>query len=123
MRLLFQQQKIAVLQEVGSGEPAHTSAHDDNFMALGNGRNCKVVTIAHLMANGIAFAINLRSVAGGLRQQRQVHGAASCDRTCDHDLDKFSAIGAHRLSILFSFFLGRLDYLRSSSFSALNASA
>src|SRR5262249_39715660 len=57
VRLFFEQKKIALLQKVCRGESADAAAHDHYVMLCARWGFSECFPIAHLMADGVLFAI------------------------------------------------------------------
>src|SRR5437016_3215324 len=82
-------EKIMIAQQIGGGESADAPAHDDHIMFCGRRRTCKCFAIAHLMADGVFFAVQ-RGCRGSLRlcNEGKIDWTSRRDRSGYNEFDE-----------------------------------
>jgi len=79
MWLFFQQEKVALAQQIGRTEPAHAAADDHYIVARGNRRAREDLAISDLVANLVVFALHGGWLLALRGQKRKIHRAAGCN--------------------------------------------
>src|ERR1700690_1923522 len=99
MGLLFEKQRVAMLQAIRRRKATDASSDDYDIVFRGSRRPRKYPAVAYLMADAVVLAIH----AGGsgvrpcalCRDQREIDRAPGGYGSCPNELDEVPAIGAH----------------------------
>ena len=97
MVFFFEEEKFIVLQEIGGGKSAHSSADDGDIIATRNPRAREPVAVTHLVADIVVFAVDVCPVSRRDGQQQFVQRTAGNHRPSHYELNEIPASVLHVL--------------------------